>query len=253
MELKDILAKRAHTVQLDLESADHSLSDTLKSDLEKSFLKGVPFQYLLENSEFYYHDFYVNNSVLIPRQETEYLVDLIVKEFKGKAHRILDVGTGSGVILLSLLASGTGESGVGADISEDALEVAAINVKRLKLEQKVKLVKSDRLKMVEGNFDLIVSNPPYIKAHTHRHLVHKSVDQFEPHEALYLPDDEYVSWFEEFFKEVKEHLNGTFFMEGHELELDEQSLMLNQMGFRNVRIIQDLTGTKRFLRAEISL
>lgn len=253
MELKDILSKKVHTVQLDLESANHSLSDSLKTELEKSFLKGVPFQYLLENSEFYYNNFYVNNSVLIPRQETEYLVDLIVQAFKGKARKVLDVGTGSGVILLSLLASGTGESGVGVDISQDALEVAAINVKRLNLGQKVTLVKSDRLKTVEGIFDLIVSNPPYIKAHTHRHLVHQSVDKFEPHEALYLPDDEYTFWFQEFFQEVKAHLNGTFFMEGHELELDDQSEMLRQLGFKNVQVLNDLTGTKRFLRGDITV
>lgn len=249
MEVKDILARKAHTLQFDLESADHSLSDSLKHELEEAFLKGVPFQYLLEQSEFYNHEFFINPSVLIPRQETEYLVDLIVNEFKGKVKRVLDVGTGSGVILLSLLAGGVGMEGVGTDISEDALQVASINVKRLKLEDKVTLVQSDRLQNVEGTFDLIVSNPPYIKAHSHRHLVHSSVDKYEPHEALYLPDDDYDFWFEHFFQEIKAHLQGTFFMEGHELELDHQAEMLKQLGFQNVRVLNDLTGAKRFLIA----
>lgn len=251
MEVRDLIEKKAHTVHVDLESADHSFSDSLRKDLEHSFLEGIPFQYLLGKSEFYHHDFFVTPSVLIPRQETEFLVDIIVNEFKGKTKKVLDVGTGSGIILLSLLSHDVGESGVGTDISEAALEIATVNTKRLKLEKKVTLIKSDRLKEVEGTFDLIVSNPPYIKAQSHRHLVHESVNKFEPHEALYLPDQEYKAWFQEFFQGIKSHLKGTFFMEGHELELDEQAHMLKELGFMNVQVLNDLTGSKRFLRAEL--
>jgi len=219
-------------------------------NLEEEFLKGIPFQYLLEESEFFDHKFYVNSNVLIPRPETEYLVDLVVKEFKGKATKVLDVGTGSGVILLSLLAANVGKTGVGVDISPEALEVAKINSKRLNLENKVTLLLSDRLDKVEGTFDLIVSNPPYIKASSHRELVHDSVDMYEPHQALYLPDDFYFMWFEDFFASIREHLKGTFFMEGHELELDDQAKLLGRLGFQKIQVLNDLTGTKRFLKAE---
>ena len=200
-------------------------------------------------SEFYHHKFYVNQHVLIPRPETEYMVDMLVQEFKGKAQRILDVGTGSGVIVLSLLNAGVGKNGVGVDISPEALKVAEINRNRLRLKHKTTLVQSDRLTKVEGLFDLIVSNPPYIKASSHRNLVHDSVDKHEPHQALYLPDDYYVLWFEDFFQEVRAHLNGTFMMEGHELELDEQAKMLGRLGFKNVEVLKDLTQTKRYLKA----
>lgn len=250
MEAKDYTAKILGT-EVEFDEAEHTLSHAQKSQMEQSFLSGTPFQYLLEKSEFYHNEFFVNKDVLIPRPETEYLVDLIVNEFKGKVKRVLDVGTGSGVILLSLLAHDTGKNGVGVDISDEALEVAKINRHRLRLDEKAEIIKSDRLRNVTGTFDLIVSNPPYIKAHSHKHLVHESVNKHEPHQALYLPDDFYVFWFEDFFAEIRSHLKGTFFMEGHELELDEQSKMLGRLGFKNVKVLNDLTGVKRFLKAEI--
>lgn len=209
----------------------------------------MPLATLMGFAEFYHNRYYVDQHVLIPRPETEYMVDLLVNEFKSKATRILDVGTGSGVILLSLLNSGVGKNGVGVDISDEALNVATINTRRLRLKHKAEMIKSDRLTKVEGSFDLIVSNPPYIKASSHRDLVHDSVDKHEPHTALYLPDDYYVLWFEDFFQEVRAHLNGTFMMEGHELELDEQALMLGRLGFQNIKVIPDLTGTKRYVKA----
>lgn len=250
LEVKDIVAKKLNT-PVDLDQSEYSASSHLTEELTDVFMKGVPFAYLLENSEFYNHNYFVNKNVLIPRPETEYLVDMIVKEFKGKSTRVLDVGTGSGVIILSLLSHGVGKTGVGVDISEGALEVANINCKRLGLEEKVSLIKSDRLSKVEGVFDIIVSNPPYIKASSHKELVHKSVDSFEPHQALYLPDDYYAMWFEDFFAEIRGHLKGTFFMEGHELEVEEQAKMLGRLGFQKISVLTDMTGTKRYIRASI--
>ena len=248
LEVKDIVAKRTNQL-VDLEEAFNFVSEDIILELEKDFLKGIPFQYLLEESEFYGHKFFVNPSVLIPRPETENLVDIVVRELKGKVDRFLDVGTGSGVILISLLAANVGKSAVGVDTSPEALEVARINIKRLGLESKSTLILSDRLENVNGTFDLIVSNPPYIKASSHRELVHDSVDKYEPHNALYLPDDYYVFWFEDFFAEIRSHLKGTFFMEGHELELSNQSKMLERLGFKDIEVINDLSGVKRYLKA----
>lgn len=244
MEVEDLL-------NLNLDNASYSISDTHKKNLIESFLKGIPFNYLLGKSEFYGNEYYVNENVLIPRPETEYLVDLIVREFKGKARRILDVGTGSGVILLSLLNHNVGQCGVGVDICPKALEIARINSERLRLEKKVTLAISDRLQNVEGTFDLIVSNPPYIKASSHKNLVHTSVHEYEPHQALYLPDDFYTFWFEDFFQEIRSHLKGVFFMEGHELEVEDLGKLLSRLGFKDISVLNDLTGSKRFLRASI--
>jgi release factor glutamine methyltransferase len=248
MEVGDIF-KKQHNDLVELTNDGSSIPEALSLELSEKFLKGVPFQYLLEESEFFGHKFYVNSDVLIPRPETEYLVDLIVNQFKGKVTKVLDVGTGSGVILLSLLAAQVGKSGVGVDISAPALEVAKINTKRLGLENKTSFLLSDRLDKVEGSFDLIVSNPPYIRASSHRKLVHPSVDTFEPHEALYLPDDYYTFWFEDFFAEIRSHLKGTFFMEGHELEVETQAKLLERLGFQDIKVLPDLTGVKRFLQA----
>jgi release factor glutamine methyltransferase len=246
MEVKDVASKNTNSLQ-DLEST--SVLESINLEMAKFFLEGIPFQYLLEESEFYHHKYFVNKSVLIPRPETEYLVDLIVTEFKGKASRVLDMGTGSGVILCSLLSHGVGKSGVGVDISSDALYVAEKNVRQLKLENKAELKLSDRFQNVEGSFDLIVSNPPYIKSKSHKDMVHASVDKFEPQVALYLPDDFYIFWFEDFFQEIRSHLKGTFFMEGHELEVENQARMLHQMGFSEVKVLKDMGGTDRYIRA----
>lgn len=235
---------------MSLEDSESSLSQRTQHQLEEEFLQGIPMAYLMGFSEFYHHKFFVNQHVLIPRPETEYLVDLLVREKKGKVTRLLDVGTGSGIIPLSLLRYNVGKTAVAVDISEEALKVARINSKRLRLDSKIEFLLSDRLHKVQGTFDLIVSNPPYIKASSHRDLVHKSVDKHEPHQALYLPDDYYVSWYEDFFQEVRSHLNGLFMMEGHELELDNQAEMLKRLGFRDISILPDLTSTKRFLRAQ---
>lgn len=251
MEVEDILVKRLHNNVFSLSDASISVSGKLTTELKNSFLKGVPFAYLLGRSEFYGNHYFLNKNVLIPRPETEYLVDLIKGEFAGKASRLLDVGSGSGVILLSLLQNGVGTSGVGVDICDKALLVAGINSRRLRLQKKVTWLQSDRLEKVEGLFDLIVSNPPYIKASSHRQLVHDSVDAHEPHQALYLPDDFYDLWFEDFFQEVRTHLKGTFFMEGHELEVDHQAQLLGRLGFQNIAVLNDLTGTKRFIRGSI--
>ena len=205
--------------------------------------------YLLGFSEFYGQRFFINDDVLIPRPETELLVDMIVNECKGNIKRVLDVGTGSGVIILSLLGSGVGESGVGVDLSHAALKVAQINADRLRLHHKIEFKLSDRLEKVEGKFDLIVSNPPYIKKSTQKKLVHKNVDSFEPHIALYLDDEAYSDWFKLFFSQVAKHLEGTFFMEGHEDELISLLPLLENLGFENFVILNDLTGRSRFLKA----
>lgn len=218
--------------------------------LEEKLLLGVPFPYLLNESEFYQHRFFVNEDVLIPRPETELLVDLIAQSGR-PFERALDVGTGSGVILLSLVKAGVAAQGVGSDISPAALKVASVNQRRLRLTEKTNLIESDGLKNVSGKFDLIVSNPPYIREVSQKSLVHPSVDRFEPHLALYLPEENYEEWFRNFFQAVLAHLGpgGEFWMEGHELELETQAGVLHELGFLSPQVIQDFSGRPRFLRA----
>lgn len=182
---------------------------------------------------------------MIPRPETEYLIELLGKH--KKLGRVLDVGTGSGVIALSLMGEGLADSVLASDLSPEALKVARINSSRLRIPCKFLL--SDRLKDVPDTFDTIVSNPPYIKESTHRKGVHDSVDTHEPHLALYLKDAEYTQWFSNFFAQVFEHLNpgGLFMMEGHENEVHEQAEQLKAAGFTDVVVLNDLSQVSRFI------
>jgi release factor glutamine methyltransferase len=219
------------------------MTTTLTNDL----LSGVPFPYMLKESEFYGRRFYVNQHVLIPRPETELLVDLIVQK-KRKFKTVADVGVGSGVILLSLLGEGIAETGYGLDLCEEALQVAKVNSSNLRIKNAHFKI-SDRLKSSTQMYDLIVSNPPYIKRSAHRVGVHDKVDEFEPSLALYIPDSEYEEWFREFFSQVVSQLlaGGEFYMEGHESELDSQSHWLREAGLTEVKVIKDWTGRERFL------
>lgn len=159
-----------------------------------------------------------------------------------------DVGVGSGVILLSLLAEGVVRRGEGLDISEKAIEVARLNASNLRVEN-VEFYLSDRLQNAQGTYDLIVSNPPYIKTNAHRHGVHPQVDQHEPALALYIPDAVYEEWFKNFFIQVEGKLQagGEFYMEGHEEELQMQAGWLRGAGLKDVEVIKDWTKRERFL------
>ena len=161
-----------------------------------------------------------------------------------------DVGVGSGVILLTLLKHRVAKRGVGFDLSEGALEIARKNAANFRVPH-ADFTLSDRLTQTNQKYDLIVSNPPYIKTISHRDGVHQKVDEFEPALALYIPDADYEKWFREFFHQVSDHLvrGGEFYMEGHEDELQAQAGWLREAGLSEVEVIKDWTGRERFLFA----
>ncbi len=255
-EVEDILQARLFQPLLSLNSDAFQVSPRQRKYLEEDFLKGIPLAYLLGYSEFYGQHFFVNSSVLIPRPETEQLIELVAQFAESKKRqfsRVLDIGTGSGVILLSLLAQEVARIGEGVDISQEALKVAQTNARRLRLSHKSHFYNSDRLTNVKGSFDLVISNPPYIKFSSHRSLVQQSVDKNEPQKALYIADDEYEDWFDQLFYSVKDVLDpgGVFFMEGHELELQHQSRQLKNIGFKASEVFKDFSGRDRFLMASV--
>lgn len=151
--------------------------------------RGEPVAYLLGRKEFYGLEIHVNPSVLIPRPETESLVDAVldrVSSEKLNRPRIVDVGTGSGAIACALASRIPGAEVLGVDLSEAALETARQNARRLGLEDRVRWVRSDLLDAVPRHppWDVVVSNPPYI-AETERSGLDRSVQDFEPPEALF--------------------------------------------------------------------
>ena len=146
-------------------------------------LKNEPIAYILEEKEFWSKNFYVNKSTLIPRPETELLVDKLLKIFNGKKITILDIGTGSGCIILSLLGELKNSTGVGVDISSNAIEVAKKNASKQKLLKRIKLWRKSFEKIFNYKFDLIVSNPPYIEKKEFINLSY-DIKKYEPKIAL---------------------------------------------------------------------
>jgi len=150
-------------------------------------INGVPVQYIVGHQEFYGRDFMVNPSVLIPRPETEFIIESVLETKPLPAARMIDVGTGSGCIAVTLALEFPEAIVFATDISEDALRVA--NQNATGLQAHVRFVCMDLLDAVSGNFDFVVSNPPYVKRGDLERL-QREVRDHEPHVALFSPEGE---------------------------------------------------------------
>ena len=145
---------------------------------------GEPIAYIVKNKEFWKNNFYINNDVLIPRPDTEILVEETLKLYKPNYKlKVLEVGVGSGCILLSILKERKNFSGVGIDVSKKAINVASFNAKMHHLENRTMFYKSDVDKFLIGKYDLVISNPPYIKYQDLKYL-EKDIVEYEPMIAL---------------------------------------------------------------------
>ena len=146
-------------------------------------IKNEPVAYITGKKEFWSHDFVVNQSTLVPRPESELLIYKVVNYFKNKKINILDIGTGSGCILLSILKELGHSRGIGLDISKEAVRTAKINSKNLNLLNRSKFKVFDIIEFNMGKYDLIVSNPPYIPSRDMRNLS-PDITNYEPMIAL---------------------------------------------------------------------
>ena len=146
-------------------------------------IKSEPIAYILGKKEFWSENFIVDTSTLVPRPETELLIHKLVNIYKNKKLNILDIGTGSGCILLSLLKELHTSRGIGIDTSSKTIEVARINAENLNLVNRAKFIKIDLSRYNLGKYDLIVSNPPYVPTEDIGKLS-KDIINFEPKEAL---------------------------------------------------------------------
>ena len=153
-------------------------------ELISNRLKFKPIAYLTGQKSFWKYEFEVNNKVLIPRPDSELIVEQVLKICQNKQKiKILDVGVGSGCLILSILKERKHFSGVGVDLSKDCINVCKINATKLRVENRLKLFKTDIDNFDLGKYDLIVSNPPYIKKLDLKKL-HKDVINYEPKLAL---------------------------------------------------------------------
>lgn len=202
----------------------------------------IPLQHLIGKAWFYGLPFTVNEHVLIPRQDTEILVEQALKRVR-PGMRILDMCTGSGCILLSVLANCEGVSGLGVDLSEQALEVAKKNASDLKIE--AEFCRSDLFEQVEGTFDLILSNPPYIRTDVIPTLM-PEVRDHEPRMALDGKEDGLY-----FYRRILER-TGDFLKQGgwlcFEIGYDQGEdlrRMMEMYGLEQIEIVRDLAGLDR--------
>ncbi len=170
--------------------------------LFRRFYSGEPVAYLTGMKEFYGLDFFVNKNVLIPRPETEHLVDSVLSwsQKNGEVPSILDVGTGSGCIAVSLAKKLLSVKITASDISPDALEVARINAKRHGVSDRITFVLADLMAGVEGSFDIIVANLPYIGKKKYN-FISRETYEHEPHVALFGGEDG-LQLYEKFFQQI---------------------------------------------------
>ncbi|MGM9841857.1 MAG: peptide chain release factor N(5)-glutamine methyltransferase [Candidatus Limisoma sp.] len=209
-----------------------------------------PIQYIFGKAWFHGHEFSVDSSTLIPRPETEELVDLIIDENRGSDLRVLDIGTGSGCIAVSL-ALGLRFAVVDAiDISDRALAVAQQNASQLRA--RVNFRRDDILttKPVDNSYDIIVSNPPYIADSELRSMAANVVD-YEPHTALFVPDSDPLR----FYRAITEYAcraladGGRLYFEINSRFPDEMRTLLDEHGFVDIDIRRDMQGLYRFATA----
>ena len=168
-------------INLDKRINKNNISIFKKYLLRRS--RNEPIAYILEEKEFWSKQFTVNKNTLIPRPETELLVDKILKLYKEKKISILDIGTGSGCIILSLLSTLKLSTGIGIDISKNAIEIAKKNAAKHNLSNRVKFFIKSCIGVYGKKFDLIVSNPPYIEKKDIKNLS-EDIKMYEPKLAL---------------------------------------------------------------------
>ncbi|KAF0238208.1 MAG: protein-(glutamine-N5) [Prolixibacteraceae bacterium] len=227
-----------------------SLTDFEKIKSVISRLKNFePIQYILGETEFYGLKLAVNPSVLIPRPETEELVQWIIKRNWPENCKILDIGTGSGCIALALKKQLNNVDVFGIDISENALEVAKQNAIKSNLD--VGFFQADILKWKHCNwqiFDVIVSNPPYIRE-SEKQQMHNNVINFEPANALFVPDENPLVFYRPIASFAHKHLsdNGMLFFEINENLGSEMNEMLIESGFAEIEIRKDINGKDRMV------
>ena len=231
-----------------------SADDTLRLDTAvRRIEQGEPLQHVLGYADFCGNRFCVNGSVLIPRPETEWLVDegakLMSTTATSSPKRILDIGTGSGCIAISLKLR-LGDAYVEAwDISEEALRTAQDNADALKAEVVFRKRDALRADNTAAPWDLIVSNPPYI-CDSERSAMDDNVLLHEPHTALFVPDDDPLRFYRAIARYALLTLNigGSLLFECNTRYAEATGKMLSDMGFEEVTVSDDCFGLPRFVR-----
>ncbi|MBL0049565.1 MAG: peptide chain release factor N(5)-glutamine methyltransferase [Bacteroidetes bacterium] len=252
----DLRQKSAMEIQVDLAKKFTTVVEEL--------MQHKPIQYILGETEFYGLIFLVDENVLIPRQETEELVDWILNQNKSvdaksparkpSLIRILDIGTGSGCIPIALKKNMQSAQVFALDVSEKALHQAQTNA-RLN-DVSIEFIRQDILNIdvsidaLATAFDVMISNPPYIRNSESR-LMHKNVLEYEPHLALFVPDENPLLFYEAIATFAKKtlRLNGQIYFEINEALGGDVIKLLANKGFKQIELRKDLNGKDRMIKA----
>ncbi len=218
-----------------------------------------PIQYIIGQTEFYGLQIKVTPDVLIPRPETEELVSLIIQENKGRRKlNIIDIGTGSGCIIIALAKNLPDNNFFATDIKKQALEVARLNaeIHNVKINFQIHDIIATYPPVFNGHtpkFDIIVSNPPYVLP-GFKNKMSKTVLDFEPEDALFVPENEPLIYYEAlcYFAKRFARPNALIYCEINEMLDHDLVKMLDSRGFTNYSIIHDLNGKSRILKVKLS-
>lgn len=212
-----------------------------------------PIQYILGETEFFSNRFFVNENVLIPRPETEELVDWVLQEYPDKSEKIkiLDVGTGSGCIVISLAKALPNAVVTAIDVSEGALKVAKRNAELNSVVTHFLQQDILRIETLPDKYDIIISNPPYVRELEKKEIRH-NVLEYEPHLALFVPDNNPLLFYDKIATLAQQSLNtnGSLFFEINQYLGQEMQTLLEQKHFTEITLRQDLFGNDRMIKAK---
>ena len=211
---------------------------------------GKPVQYVLGETSFYNCTIKVNSETLIPRPETEELVDLIIRENRGFRGKIIDIGTGTGCIAIALAVNLPGSSVTGIDISESAVALAKENAQlnNVQITFTVSDIFDEQVRL-PGKTDIIVSNPPYI-TESEKRLVARNVIDYEPHTALFVPDSNPLVYYRAITMFAVNNLaaGGKIYFEINEAMGNSLVRFLESMGYSKAEIVKDINGKDRIVK-----
>lgn len=217
-----------------------------------------PIQYIIGHTEFFGHSFLVNKNTLIPRPETEELVAWVLSEIEKasiqqrKINTILDIGTGSGCIPISIAKEIKNTNLTAIDISEEALKTAEKNAENNRVN--IQFIKANILTKakLDKQYDIIISNPPYVR-NIEKKEIKNNVLQNEPHLALFVTDNKPLVFYDKIATLAKQHLTkkGKLFFEINQYLGEETKQLLIQKGFKNVELRKDIFNNDRMIKASL--
>jgi release factor glutamine methyltransferase len=246
---------------LGLESMHHAYLSDMKVNkaqgeavikICRELKEGKPVQYILGETLFYDCKIRLNSATLIPRPETEELVELIINENRGFRGAIIDLGTGSGCIAIALAKNIPGTNVTGTDISAAALSIAENNAEQNNVS--VKFLMDDILSPETGNLEnagIIVSNPPYVR-NSEKELMQRNVLDFEPHSALFVEDSDPLAFYRAILHKARTLLQpgGKIYFEINEAMGNSMVALLESHGYSSVVLKKDINGKDRFIEGE---